>query len=344
MGSYHDFQWASETLATARRKADGKPVQNNTRLFERGEGHIAVKLHAVDVVTINADGTWTLRAEGWHTVTTLERIRGYSPAQLFSERGEWFIRLEPREDDPRPARYTRRYVKPFAAPADPGPEPSRDDDKYGYARYEWYQNKRIHDLYVNSMAEFGTVEAWHEAYLEDFRTRRAYLKAEREWDQRNRIPFYDGITVDSNGFAPRLRKDGPSPAKLRRHEAKVAKMKGRIDKYVDGFIEALKGGKLSMPGNGDCWFCLFKDEDGKTWGDMGDNSHLIEHMKDRYYVPSLATNALLERGYRPEGVYIWLDMDQDKGTMGKPGGRYDGVKRDLVKYMSKRLIPQAPTS
>ena len=119
------------------------------------------------------------------------------------------------------------------------------------------------------MAEFGTVEAWHEAYLEDFRTRRAYLKAEREWDQRNRIPFYDGITVDSNGFAPRLRKDGPSPAKLRRHEAKVAKMKGRIDKYVNGYIEALKGGKLSMPSNGDCWFCSFVSDGRQDVGRHG---------------------------------------------------------------------------
>ena len=84
--------------------------------------------------------------------------------------------------------------------------------------------------------------------------------------------------------------------------------------------------------------------DGKTWGDMGDNEHLLSHMSERYYVPSLALNALRERGYRDAGIYFWLDMDQDKGTMGKPDGRYDGIKRDLVKYMSKRLIPQAPTS
>jgi hypothetical protein len=30
--------------------------------------------------------------------------------------------------------------------------------------------------------------------------------------------------------------------------------------------------------------------------------------------------------------------------MGKPEGRYDGVKRDLVKYMRKRLVPTAPTA
>ena len=35
-----------------------------------------------------------------------------------------------------------------------------------------------------------------------------------------------------------MRKDGPSPAKLRRHEKQVEKMKKQIDKYVDGFIAA----------------------------------------------------------------------------------------------------------
>ena len=43
------------------------------------------------------------------------------------------------------------------------------------------------------------------------------------------------------------------------------------------------------------------------------------------------------------GIYWLLDMDQNTLTMGKPNGRYDDVKRDLVKYLSKRLIPAAPT-
>jgi hypothetical protein len=39
-----------------------------------------------------------------------------------------------------------------------------------------------------------------------------------------------------------LREKGPSPAKLRRHEAEVKRIKKRIDKYVDGYIKALAKG------------------------------------------------------------------------------------------------------
>ena len=281
MGRFQDWQWATETLATARNKSAGKPVQNNTRLFQRSDDSIAVKLHAVDVVTINSNGTWTLRAGGWHTVTTMERIRGYSPAQLFSERGDWYLRIEPSEDDPAPRRYDRTVPKPFTA-TDPGPEPvkselgcqvgtllghdhkdeivrltfrsdMREGDElvevthesrsgeqydsvkvkrswtswtyYGEFAQSWQDSNwkngdktdttyeqcphckafdteherwrlRMHGVrwgtrfdgqtgyatYRKMLDTYGTMEAWQEAYIADFRARREYLKADREWD------------------------------------------------------------------------------------------------------------------------------------------------------------------
>ena len=154
-----------------------------------------------------------------------------------------------------------------------------------------------------------------EARKEQFAARRDYLKAQREWDERNRVPFYDGITVNSEGYAPRVRKDGPSPAKLRRHEAAVAKMKKRIDKYVNDFIAELQKGALPMPSGGDCWHCAFVTEDGKSMGDLGDNSHLLSHIDEKYYVPTLAVNALRERGYRDVGIYMFLDMNRTNSSI-----------------------------
>ena len=209
---------------------------------------------------------------------------------------------------------------------------------------------RGYKTYAAMMESFGSQEAWQEAYIIDFRARRDYLKADREWDQRNRVPFYDGIKVDSEGYAPRLREKGPSPAKLRRHEAAVAKMRKRIDKFVAGYIEALKKG-MPMPSGGDCWYCLMRasNESGQSgnFGDMAGSDHLLEHFKDRYYVPSLAVNALRERGYKDVGIYMWLDMNQDTQTMGgrdQGAKAYDTVRRDLRKFLQKRLIPTAPTS
>jgi hypothetical protein len=454
MSNFYDFEWATDELSRARSEQAGKPLENNTRLFRRNDDSFAVKLHAVDVVTINRDGTYTLRAGGWHTITTMDRIRTYSPVRgtLFSERGDWYVRLTPSEDDPRPTRVERSIPKPFVT-SDPGPEPVKNEEgciagqlvttehvnelvevwftdmkgddefvkvlresgtgNHDYDRVQvrrsWnthvyvgegaqsYQDEgwreqagaaysssyvingdetvtyvqcshckdfdtvhenwryRMHGdrysrrfdepggyaVYVDMIERFGSEDEWQDAYIQDFRERRIYLQTEREWDQRNRVPFYDGITVDSDGYAQR--KGGPSKAKLNKHERAVAKMKKRIDKYVNGFIAAMQAGEVPMPSNGDCWYCLLRTQDGKTMGDMGDNDHLIQHMEDAYYVPSLVVNALRERGYQDVSIYIHLGMDQDTGMMGVNRPSCDTIKRDLTKYMRKRLIPAAPT-
>jgi hypothetical protein len=85
------FTRAAELFATARSKAAGKPLENNTRLEKLDNGDYGVRLHNTIVVTIHADGTYTLRTGGWHTVTTKDRINGYSPARVFQEKGEWFV-------------------------------------------------------------------------------------------------------------------------------------------------------------------------------------------------------------------------------------------------------------
>lgn len=462
-----DYQTAVRTFETARTPSNGKPLQNNTRLFMNSDGSLAVVLHGTTVVQINKDDTFSLATGGWKTPTTLDRIRGFSPAKLFSDKGEWYVRTVPNPKDPRPERYERTIPKPFEA-QDPGPEPVKSDEgciagsstAEPYSEYEpvydwewrtppppqiyisnryypdgsgprrmahisgierifygessnrwgerdewwglmigrvghyevrdraeidgkWVEYKQcphckafdaIHQHWSNMMngcgwgrtrflgykiqqeilAQFGTMDAWKDAYQTEGRARRAYLKADREWDDRNRVVFFDGITVNSDGYVPRLRASGPSPAKLRRHEVKVEKIKKKIDKYLDGYIAALTEG-MPMPSSGDCWYCCMRtnvDSSGKrvepgsgiTWGDIGDTTHLLDHMRERYYVPSLAVNALRERGYKDVGIYMFLEMKPEEGTMGGERGRYDSVKRDIRNYLRRRLLPEAPSS
>ena len=344
---------AHTLIETARSQAMGKPVANNTRLFRRENNDIAVKFHAVDVVTIHQNGTFTLANGGWNTITTLERIRRFSPAKLFSVKGEWYITLEPREDDPKPEFVSPAIPAPFTQPH-PGEEPE------GYeGRYDWYKRNRKYNICMSMLDTYGSLEAWREERKIQFAARRDYLKAIREWEIRNRVPFYDGITVDRYGYAPRVRKDGPSPAKLRRHEAEVKRIKASINKYVKGYIAALSEG-MKMPGGGDCWYCAMFDtvasnEDAGLTGrlagrstaapiDSGNNDHLFSHMEDKYYVPSLAVNAMRDAGYRDIGIAMWLDMNPDAGIMGGTGRQYDTLKRALTNYLSKRLVPTAPTS
>lgn len=89
MTTYTDYQW---TMATAKSREAGKPIDNNTRLMDRGD-HFAVRLHATDVVDIYPDH-YIVRTGGWQTVTTKDRINKalrQAGVQVYSVRGEWRI-------------------------------------------------------------------------------------------------------------------------------------------------------------------------------------------------------------------------------------------------------------
>jgi len=454
-------------MQSARNRAAGKPLANNTRMYDHADGSFGIVFHNTEIVTIHTDGSYTLRNGGWNSPTTIERIRSYAPVTwqtLISEKGDWFVRLKPNPKDKRPARVERSIPKPFT-PGDWMDEPVKsaegckagemestehvnelvkvwrkdvkdtdtlcpgheaEGDPYQYvdvlrswthhtyyseARYwseEWaalagdghktyYHNEageKVNKVQCPHCAEFEAAhevwerwyyggsrygsaaldqrggyklyremmdrfhndkDLWQEGYIADFRARRAYLAADREWDQRNRVPFFDGIVIDSEGYAARLRQEGPSPAKLRRHERQVEKIKKDIDKFIDGYIKALAKG-MPMPSEGDCWYCLMFDavpaNDGEESGRRGKsiepgstegNDHLFNHMKERYYVPSLVINALRDRGYKDIGVFIMLAMDTDNKTMGGPRMMTDGIRRDMRRYLRNRLVPTPPT-
>ena len=83
------FPSAIGILATSRNHR--RKLENNTYLEMTPEGVPGVKLHGTFVVKINPDGTYTLDSGGWQTVTTKDRINGYSPVALYQHKGEWFV-------------------------------------------------------------------------------------------------------------------------------------------------------------------------------------------------------------------------------------------------------------
>lgn len=137
------YEEAARLFATCRDHYAGKPLQNNTRLFKRGDD-FAVRLHGTDVVTIHPDGTYTIRTGGWWTMTTKQRIASYSPIRIFSVRGDWRVRTSPS------GTYYWNSPIEYVAPGDPG--------------------------------------------------RKEYLKAQREWNAANQVPFKEGMRVDGNGI------------------------------------------------------------------------------------------------------------------------------------------------
>lgn len=144
--------------------------------------------------------------------------------------------------------------------------------------------------------------------------------------------FFDGVQVDCYGkvLNPLPEKDQSEVDDFNKKTTK------EIKKFVANYMDELVLNGLPMPSGGDCWGCL---------GMIGDDKdHLFQHMEEQYFVPSLAVNALRERGYQDAGIYYFLDMQPEENRMGGRSTQYgtrvsvDTVKRALTKYMRNRLI------
>lgn len=92
-------------------------------------------------------------------------------------------------------------------------------------------------------------------------------------------PYQDGIILHENGTVSNAGPDPKDTQKLRK----------KVRQYAKEYIKALREGKVSKPSNGDCWGCLMTTKDGKH--PMGGADHIISHMEEKYYVPSLLVNA-----------------------------------------------------
>jgi hypothetical protein len=91
-----NYQKALEIFESAKNKASGKPIANNTRIVKR-DNALAIRLHETDVLTIHPDNSVTYNTGGWKTVTTKERLNSYGPARIYSNRGTWLLSVAGKE-------------------------------------------------------------------------------------------------------------------------------------------------------------------------------------------------------------------------------------------------------
>lgn len=130
--------------------------------------------------------------------------------------------------------------------------------------------------------------------------------------------FYDSM---------RLKADG-TPVKPRptaKYEQRLKLIKKQARQYARDFVAALKAGEIDLPSGGDCWGCCMRDKDGNTA--MG-TDHIRQHIKDKYYVPSLLVNAGRAAGY----------PDDQIGLMGIGGHRlFIDPENNIYKYVVNQL-------
>jgi hypothetical protein len=120
--------------------------------------------------------------------------------------------------------------------------------------------------------------------------------------------FADGMKFFSNGKVTGAAKP--------RDEDKAKRLRKEIAAYATAYATALADDKIPAPSGGDCWYCSMRTAEGKTLGDVsGDKSHLISHIKESYYVPSLIANLAMERGGYLKNIglpILWAPIPDDK--------------------------------
>jgi hypothetical protein len=144
------------------------------------------------------------------------------------------------------------------------------------------------------------------------------------WYMRDGSLFYDGVTISADGYPL-------SPKKPDDYEKAVKAIKKRVSAYAKAFDESIKSNGIGYPSGGDCWFCAMRNVGNMTLGDISrTQDHLIAHMDEKYYVPSLLFNAIKEKNYNsPEFIYEMCK-----------GGDHWATRKLVYEYVLKRMLPK----
>ena len=148
------------------------------------------------------------------------------------------------------------------------------------------------------------------------------------WTTLGAMPASGPVTLGPRGAVHGLE----SPARTRAD----AKLRRDIADYARDLQHALP---LTLPGPGDCMYCSTIDGSasrGKLPKHVS-RAHLLEHVRERYYVPALVWNALLYNGCTPQyaGSAYFQAAFVNKPTLG--GFASERVAVFVQRYLERCL-------
>lgn len=135
--------------------------------------------------------------------------------------------------------------------------------------------------------------------------------------------YQDDCVLHSNGKVTGLLPISNAAAAL--------KLRRRVRKYAADFVLALRAGKISQPGAGDCFGCQLKPTDPHQRGMMGGpDGHVLSHIQEGYYVPSL-----LARAFEEFGASIAMKDTVARLMAGEPAQWPEWIYKDIAKVISR---------
>ena len=153
------------------------------------------------------------------------------------------------------------------------------------------------------------------------------------WDENATVYVYqDGVVIHSDGSV--------TGAGTKEQASAHKKLLKRVDKYAKDFVEALLKGLVPPHSGGDCWDCYMHCGDGRTLGECTSSDHIISHMDEGYFVPSLLVNALEEYPVSRMGEHL-MHCLWESGE--KVDGQYwvglvtEQIQKSIKKFVRKQL-------
>jgi hypothetical protein len=120
------------------------------------------------------------------------------------------------------------------------------------------------------------------------------------------------------------------------------KLTRQIGQYAKDYVAALYKGEIPAPSGGDCWLCSLVDTEGRSWGEsMHDPSHIISHMEEKYYVPTLIHRAVKRFGgsmaMQHDLSVAFHDPEQKEHKFWPGDFIQEQVKKCLRRYLNEQL-------
>jgi hypothetical protein len=160
-------------------------------------------------------------------------------------------------------------------------------------------------------------------------------------------------------------KENSEPIRLKpfskKEEQKKRKQLKAINTFICNYVNKLTSGKMGKPGGGDCFYCqgesnpncttefgtLSKDEGYKKL-DKPNPDHLISHIKEKYYVPSIVWSAIRSECYDSEGVWGNPNMTSGLAEVDKhniscyfnPNAGHKPMANDMTERRLKKIMKQ----
>jgi hypothetical protein len=131
--------------------------------------------------------------------------------------------------------------------------------------------------------------------------------------------FFDGIQIDLKGNVL-----NPLTETIKESLANKHKLLDKlITRYCDGFQAMVEAGELKVPSSADCWYCSLVTNEGVCLGDATTNDdHIIQHLREQYFVPSLLYNAIKTKKYYDPALIFHMIQHNKNGKMARRELRY----------------------